>query len=63
MLPGDRYGVIVPVNDATALEQGLERALRGGWDRDEISAWGRARSWRHVAGEVFSEMREILALT
>ena len=63
MLPGDRYGVIVPVNDPAALEQGLERALRGGWDREEISAWGRARSWRHVAGEVLNEMREMLAIT
>jgi glycosyltransferase involved in cell wall biosynthesis len=60
MLPDERYGVIVPVNDRTALERGLARALAGRWDRQAIAAWGQARSWGHVAGEVLEQMRELL---
>lgn len=61
MLPDGRYGIIVPVNDQPALEQALGRALCGTWDRGAIAAWGHARSWSQVAGEVLDHMREILA--
>jgi glycosyltransferase involved in cell wall biosynthesis len=52
MLPSEQYGLIVPLGDQPALEQGLSRALRKTWDRDAISAWGRSRSWDCVAKEV-----------
>jgi glycosyltransferase involved in cell wall biosynthesis len=63
MLPGTQYGTIVPVNDQAALEFGLERALCARWDRDAISAWGRARSWSQVAREVLGSLRERLPAT
>ncbi|MEO8367700.1 MAG: glycosyltransferase [Candidatus Solibacter sp.] len=60
MLPNPSYGVIVPVNDQAALAGGLQNALHRRWDREEISAWGHARSWRQVAVEVLEEMQEML---
>src|ERR1051326_2512730 len=48
MLGGGAYGIIVPVNDAVALQRGLVDALGKTWDRRAISAWGSARSWRDV---------------
>ena len=60
MLGGGRFGLIVPVNDRSALEYALTEALRRDWDRQAISAWGRARSWAQVASEVFAEMQALL---
>jgi len=60
MLPGDRYGLIVPVDDDAALRSGLQAALLKTWDRAAISAWGMARSWRQVALEVLQEMQSIV---
>jgi teichuronic acid biosynthesis glycosyltransferase TuaC len=60
MLAGGLYGVIVPIHDEAALRRGLEEALRKKWDRQAIAAWGQARSWRHVAGEVLEEMRAMI---
>ena len=50
----------MPVNDQSALEYALQEALRRDWDRQTISAWGRARSWEQVAAEVFVEMQAIV---
>ena len=61
MLPDPRYGLIVPVNDQAALQQALAAALQADWEREAISAWGRARSWTQVANEVLEEMQEIVA--
>jgi teichuronic acid biosynthesis glycosyltransferase TuaC len=61
MLSDGRYGVIVPPNDQPALQNGLEEALRTRWDRAAIAAWGQARSWHHVAAEVFEQMQGIVA--
>jgi teichuronic acid biosynthesis glycosyltransferase TuaC len=60
MLDQGRYGIIAPVNDGPALARALDEALRRNWDRDAISAWGRARTWHQVACEVATEMRTIL---
>jgi glycosyltransferase involved in cell wall biosynthesis len=60
MLDGGRYGLVVPVNDQSALEYALQEALRKDWDRQTISAWGGARSWEQVAAEVFVEMQAIV---
>jgi glycosyltransferase involved in cell wall biosynthesis len=60
MLSGDQCGAIVPVNDQRALIQGLEGALARCWNRETISAWGKARSWRQVSLEVFGYFQEML---
>ena len=60
MLPDDRYGLVVPVNDDTALQIALKMAMHKTWDRSVISAWGMARSWRQVAQEVLQEMHDIV---
>ncbi len=60
MLPDNRYGLIIPVNDDSALRSALKKALKMTWDRPAISAWGMARSWRQVAQEVLQEMRAIV---
>jgi hypothetical protein len=52
MLPSDEFGLMVPPGDVPALTEALNRALEHTWDRDIISAHGRARSWEQVAGEV-----------
>jgi glycosyltransferase involved in cell wall biosynthesis len=58
MLPSDRYGIVVPVDDAGALERALERSLALRWDREAIAAWGMSRSWELVAGEVLNVLSE-----
>jgi len=55
MLPSDRFGTVVPVNDSAGLEEALRRALTRTWDHDAISNWGRSRSWDQVAREVLQE--------
>jgi glycosyltransferase involved in cell wall biosynthesis len=61
MIPGARYGFVVPAGDDAALASALRDALEKTWDRIEIAAWGRARSWRQVGmetAEVLSEAAE-----
>lgn len=60
MIPTDRYGLVVPVEDPTALEDALRSALERPWDRSEISSRGRARSWSTVAEEVIHEIRQVV---
>jgi len=54
-------GAVVPVHDDEALANALQAALTGDWDREAISARGRARSWGQVAEDVLSEMRTVMA--
>lgn len=61
MLDGGRNGILVPVNDAELLRKGLEAALHRPFDREAISTWGRARSWRQVAAEVYAELVGVVA--
>lgn len=61
MLPSEEYGYVTPLNDAAALEQALEKALRKEWDRAAIAAWGQSRSWEQVGREVLEEMRQAAA--
>jgi glycosyltransferase involved in cell wall biosynthesis len=60
MLAAGKYGLVIPVNDPSALENALATALQRGWNRSEISAWGRSRSWHQVAREVLAEMQAIV---
>ncbi|MCC7237521.1 MAG: glycosyltransferase [Bryobacterales bacterium] len=55
---GER-GLVVPANNVTELEQALAGALRRPWDRQAIAAWGQARSWGHVAGEVVQVFEQV----
>lgn len=61
MLGGGRYGIVVPVNDPTALKQALQEALQKDWDRTAIAECGKSRGWSQVATEVFEEMQALLA--
>jgi teichuronic acid biosynthesis glycosyltransferase TuaC len=56
MLPGDRYGVVVPPRDQPALTGALRHAALARWDRDAIAAWGSSRCWKDAAREVIDTM-------
>ena len=60
MIPSRLYGLIVPVDDAAALEHALREALSREWDRNAIAAWGQSRSWQYVAKDVLQEIRQVL---
>ncbi len=60
MLPRPGLGIIVPPGDAAALESALALALERDWNRDEIAAWGRARSWEQVASDVETVWNEVV---
>lgn len=57
MLGHGSHGLVVPVNEPSALARALQEALATNWDRERISAFGRARSWHQVAVEVLKEMQ------
>jgi teichuronic acid biosynthesis glycosyltransferase TuaC len=56
MIPSSAFGTIVPPGDSSALTQALRQALLTDWNRMSIAAWGQARSWDRVAGEVVDAM-------
>jgi glycosyltransferase involved in cell wall biosynthesis len=60
MLPSDRYGYIIPVEDVSALAEALKKALERQWDVTAISGWGRSRSWDQVAEEVVQQALEVV---
>jgi hypothetical protein len=55
MLPSNRYGIVVPVDDVSALATALREALARDWNNSEIFDWGQSRSWEQVAVEVMEE--------
>ena len=61
MLPSNRYGIVVPVDDVSALATGLREALMRDWDGAEIFNWGQSRSWTQVAAEVMEEAKLAVA--
>jgi len=61
MVVSDGYGSIVPVDESEALADALAAALIGRWDHEAIAAWGRSRSWRHVAEDVLEQMVSVMA--
>jgi glycosyltransferase involved in cell wall biosynthesis len=60
MIPGEKYGYVVPPHDQDALNQALGNALSRTWDRGRIAAYGQERSWDQVAREVLNEMRAVV---
>jgi teichuronic acid biosynthesis glycosyltransferase TuaC len=60
MIPSAEYGLVVPVNDQQALQDGLRKALQKRWDRQSISKWAHSRSWDGVAREVVAQMQQIV---
>ncbi len=63
MIPSGDYGLVVTPGSQPELEAALGEALRRSWDREAISRFGRARSWDHVAGEVFEVLSAVSAGT
>jgi glycosyltransferase involved in cell wall biosynthesis len=63
LVPSERYGLIVPPNDAAALANALAEALGKDWDRQAICAWAQSRSWEQVASEVLEQMEHVVAQT
>jgi teichuronic acid biosynthesis glycosyltransferase TuaC len=61
MLPDERYGIMVPPQNLAALRDALREALSRQWDREAISARGRARSWQQVAREVHEVMQGVVS--
>jgi teichuronic acid biosynthesis glycosyltransferase TuaC len=61
MIPSDKYGLLVPRNDVSALTDALRKALSITWDREQIAKWGQQRSWDQVAIEVIREMEAVVA--
>lgn len=62
MIPSSNFGTIVPLHDQPALNRAVTEALQRSWDREAISAWGRARDWRRVAVEVRDVFAQVLGL-
>lgn len=58
MIPRAEYGFVVPPSDEHGLTDALRRAIGTSWNRQEITAWGQARSWRQVALETAEVLRQ-----
>jgi glycosyltransferase involved in cell wall biosynthesis len=61
LIQSDDYRFIVPVNDQAALQEALLNTLQKRWNREIISEWGRSRTWKIVAQEVFQEIEQLTA--
>jgi glycosyltransferase involved in cell wall biosynthesis len=56
LIPSERYGFVVPPENADSLADALQRALQKQWERAAISRWGQARTWADAAREVRAEI-------
>jgi len=63
LVPTEQYGYVVPLDEPQALQRALRNGLSRTWDRESIAAWGGSRTWRHVADEVVTEIRQVAADT
>jgi teichuronic acid biosynthesis glycosyltransferase TuaC len=61
MIPSERYGIVVPVNDSAALRNALHTAFGKHWDRQGIAGWARSRSWEQVARESLEQMQAVIS--
>lgn len=57
----ERYGYLVPFQDAPALRDALVRALDTSWDRHAIARYARAHTWEGAADRVRAEFEQVLA--
>ncbi len=55
----ENHGIVVPFGEPDILRDAIVDALNRDWDHEEISRWGRRRSWRDVGKEVAEVFREI----
>lgn len=63
MIPGDEFGLVVPVESDELLARGLETALTRTWDRGKVAEHGTRRSWSQVGAEVVALFRQALSPT
>jgi teichuronic acid biosynthesis glycosyltransferase TuaC len=61
MLVSERYGLMARPQDLTSLQDRLREALGRTWNHEEISRWGRSRSWQQAASEVIELMEGIVS--
>jgi teichuronic acid biosynthesis glycosyltransferase TuaC len=61
MLVSERYGLMAQPQDLSSLQDRLRDALSRPWNHEDISRWGRSRSWQQVAGEVIEVMQGIVS--
>jgi teichuronic acid biosynthesis glycosyltransferase TuaC len=57
----EERGIVVPVGDQEALNEGLLSALKRVWNREAIATWAHARDWKRVGAEVAESMRRVVA--
>jgi hypothetical protein len=61
ILVSERYGLITAPQDLASLRDRLREALNRQWNHEDISQWGRSRSWQQVGGEVIDVMESIVS--
>ncbi|HYT90551.1 MAG TPA: glycosyltransferase [Gemmataceae bacterium] len=54
-------GLLVPINNAEALAEGIRQALARSWERDRIAQYGAGYTWDEVARQTARFFRERLA--
>lgn len=60
IIAGDETGFLVPVDEPSALIEGLCRALSRRWNRSQIARMGGRRNWQQVAVECVDVFKEVL---
>jgi glycosyltransferase involved in cell wall biosynthesis len=58
MLAETGCGLIVEPGNLDSLTEAIRTALTTTWNHNRISAWGRRRTWEHVADDVHQQLQE-----
>jgi glycosyltransferase involved in cell wall biosynthesis len=61
ILVSERYGLMAQPQDLASLRDRLREALSRSWNHEDISQWGRSRSWQQVAREAIEVMQSIVS--
>lgn len=61
ILGGEKHGLAVPVGAVDELASSLRRALLSEWNREQISSYGKRRTWDQVAKEIMDSLSPLLA--